>query len=135
MQRSKIIILDTLGVLLMLAGLAFGWIPGPGGLPLFLAGLGLLSINHEWARRWFAQLKKRGFKVKDKIFVDHSFVKAAYDLIAVILVLNGIYLLATSSRTLYLSIGMFALFAGVGLFLGNRQRLDNFIALFKHKNK
>ncbi len=134
-QKTKTVLLDTLGVLLMLAALAFGWIPGPGGLPLFLAGLGLLSINHEWARRWLEKLKKHGFKIKDKIFVNHAFVKGAYDLIAVALVLNGIYLFATYSRPLHLSIAIFALFAGVGLFLGNRERLDTVMQYIKHKNK
>jgi hypothetical protein len=46
----KVIILDTLGVLLMILAVLTGWLPGPGGIPLFIAGLALLAINHTWAQ-------------------------------------------------------------------------------------
>lgn len=52
----------ALGVLLILLGAATGWLPGPGGIPLVLLGLGVLSTEFEWAQRlmqWFLRLLHR----------------------------------------------------------------------------
>ncbi len=35
----------------MLLAAATGWLPGPGGIPLALVGLAVLSTEFEWARR------------------------------------------------------------------------------------
>ncbi len=50
-EKFKRIGIDAAGYVLILLGIAFSPLPGPGGLPLVLAGLGLLSIHNEWARR------------------------------------------------------------------------------------
>lgn len=51
----------VVGVAMIVASIALGWLPGPGGIPLFLAGVAVLSTQFEWAqrlRRWiFAKLK------------------------------------------------------------------------------
>ncbi len=39
------------GVALALVGLALGAFPGPGGVPLVLAGLAILASEYIWARR------------------------------------------------------------------------------------
>lgn len=52
----------ALGVLLILLGAATGWLPGPGGIPLVLLGLGVLSTEFEWAQRlmqWFLRVLRR----------------------------------------------------------------------------
>lgn len=59
-DKLKRILTDTAGYLLIVAGIALGWLPGPGGLPLVLAGLGLLSINNDWARRLRDYIVKNG---------------------------------------------------------------------------
>jgi membrane-bound ClpP family serine protease len=55
----KIVVLDVLGVALMILAVLTGWLPGPGGIPLFIIGLSLLAINHEWAERYIDLLKNR----------------------------------------------------------------------------
>lgn len=62
---SWVIILDIIGVLLLLLAMAVGWLPGPAGIPLTLAGLSLLAINHDWANRLLQRFKTEGLKVKD----------------------------------------------------------------------
>ena len=44
---------------MFLAGVLISPIPGPGGIPLMLLGLGILSLEFEFARRWLAHLKER----------------------------------------------------------------------------
>jgi len=42
----------TVGMLFVLAAGLTGWLPGPGGIPLFLIGVAILSTEYEWARRF-----------------------------------------------------------------------------------
>lgn len=86
-DKLKRILTDTAGYLLIVAGIALGWLPGPGGLPLVLAGLGLLSINNDWARRLRDYIVKNGGEYLKKLFPDNKYIQAAYDLIAILLVL------------------------------------------------
>ncbi len=44
-------VVGLVGVLLVLVGLALGPFPGPGGIPLILAGLAVLASEFIWARR------------------------------------------------------------------------------------
>jgi len=50
------------GLLFVVLGLATGWLPGPGGIPLVLLGLAVWSSEFEWAHRlmlWFkGQLRR-----------------------------------------------------------------------------
>ena len=46
-----------LGLLLVLLGLATGWLPGPGGIPLVLAGLAVWASEFHWAHRLMLRLK------------------------------------------------------------------------------
>lgn len=39
------------GLLLMVAAALTGWLPGPGGIPLFLLGLAVWSSEFAWAKR------------------------------------------------------------------------------------
>ena len=50
--------LDAAGYLLILLALAIGWLPGPGGIPLVLIGLYLLSLNNPWAQRLRDKLER-----------------------------------------------------------------------------
>ena len=49
----------TLGVVLILAALPVGLLPGPGGVFVFAGGLVLILRNSRWARRRFAIAKRR----------------------------------------------------------------------------
>lgn len=45
----------VLGTLLIIASALTGWLPGPGGIPLFLTGMALLATEFIWAKK----LRKR----------------------------------------------------------------------------
>lgn len=45
------------GLFLILAGLATGWLPGPGGIPLILLGLAVWSSEFQWAHRLMLRFK------------------------------------------------------------------------------
>ena len=52
-------LVGVVGGFLILLGAATGWLPGPGGIPLVLAGLGVLASEFEWARRLLLWAKHR----------------------------------------------------------------------------
>jgi hypothetical protein len=51
--------LFVLGVLLIIVSPAAGIIPGPGGIIVFGAGLGLVLKYSRWAKRQYALLKRK----------------------------------------------------------------------------
>ena len=54
-RHAKRIGVFIVGWLVIIFGLAIGWLPGPGGIPVVLAGLAILATEFEWAER----LKRR----------------------------------------------------------------------------
>lgn len=51
--------LTALGALLIIVSPFVGIIPGPGGIPVFAAGLALMLRNSRRAKRWFVHAKRR----------------------------------------------------------------------------
>ncbi len=122
----KIILLDTLGVMLMIGAILTGWLPGPTGIPMFILGLSLLAIHHEWAERYIKILKKYANRASDYIFVNNPGIQLFYDTIAPLMIGGGIYLLWRHSAVWQVSMGIFLLGLGVTLLLGNRNRFKRF---------
>jgi hypothetical protein len=50
-------IVAAIGLLLVLLGLATGWLPGPGGIPLILGGLAVWASEFHWAHRLMLRFK------------------------------------------------------------------------------
>lgn len=119
---SKIIILDILGAMFMIAALLTGWLPGPGGIPLFIIGLSLLAINHEWAERHIDTLKEHADRLGDLIFIEKPAFQRAYDVAAPLCIIAGLAFLYHQGALWMLGIGVFLTFLGVTFFLGNRHR-------------
>ena len=53
------IVVGVVGGLLIIAAPLTGWLPGPGGIPLFIAGLAVLASEFEWAQRLLQRVKDR----------------------------------------------------------------------------
>lgn len=130
MRLLKVLLTDLAGIGLIILSVLTGWIPGPGGIPLFLAGLGLLAINHEWARRWLRWLKRTGLKLAEKFFREHPVLMIIYDIIAILLVGAGILVLARIEGIVKVSATVL-IFLGLSLFLGNRKRLSRILRYFR----
>ncbi len=59
-----------IGLLFVVGAGLTGWLPGPGGIPLFLIGIAILATEFEWAERlrdWF--LEK--LKIAAKLYKEH----------------------------------------------------------------
>jgi len=104
----------------MIAAILTGWLPGPGGIPLFIIGLSLLAINHEWAERYIRLLQKYANMIGDIIFIHR--LRVMYDLLSPTLVIWGIYFVLDVNFSLSRTIGIFMIFLGIVIFFCNRNR-------------
>jgi hypothetical protein len=116
----RLIFFDTLAVLVMLAALLTGWLPGPGGIPLVLIGLSLLSVNHKWARRYIDLLRKYADRISDIIFLPRFWV--LYDLSAAALIVAGGQWLIRHDQPWMVGVGFWCVALGALIAIGNRNR-------------
>jgi hypothetical protein len=122
-SKLRYILIEIAGVgLIILAGLT-GWLPGPGGIPLLIAGLGLLSINHEWARRWLMTVKKHGLDLSDKFFNNSPRVKLLIDVLGLLVITLAVFIMLYFTKTIARSAAIWLVIIALGLLLGNRGRL------------
>ena len=135
MKFFKKIITDIAGVVLIILAVLLGWIPGPGFVPLFLAGLGLLSINHDWAKRILKNFKENGIKIFETIFNEHRVLMIVYDIAAVSMVVGGVLLFGEATKQLWQTIIIVTIFVGLGIFLSNRKRTQRIVNYFRKENK
>lgn len=130
----KVLVIDILGVTFMILAVLTGWLPGPGGIPLFIVGLSLLAINHEWAERYIDILKKYADRLGDLIFVKNPRVQFLYDVMAPFAVVAGVILLSKHSAVWMISLGIFLSFIGITFLLGNRGRWGRLKRKLKQNN-
>lgn len=113
---------DTAGYLLILAAALTGWLPGPGGIPLALAGLGLLSINNKWARDLREYVLKHGERITEIIFPRNSVVEWAYDALSVLLLALSSVLIWRHGPIWQISFAIAGYFTALFIALMNRDR-------------
>lgn len=130
------IAVDILGILLIIASLLFGWLPGPGGMPLFLAGMGLLASNHLWAKQLLNWFKQKGAKLFNIIFNDNPYLIIIYDVLSVCLIVFAGIVINKFSGNLIQGVAIMLIFLGIGLFISNRKRIstiNKFVEKIKNK--
>lgn len=122
-RNIKRIAVDAAGYgLIVLAGLT-GWLPGPGGIPLAIAGLGLLSINNQWAKNLREYTLKNGGRFIKIIFPKHPIAQWIYDIVAVALFAVAAYLGWRHAALWQVSVATMVFFAAIFIALMNRERL------------
>ena len=124
--RENRFLVDSAGYLLLLASALTGWLPGPGGLPLFIGGLGLLSIHNKWAQDLRDYVLNNGGKVVKMIFPKHPIAQWTYDLVAVALYVVAAFLAWRHAVWWQVSLAVSAFFLATFVALMNRDRLDSF---------
>lgn len=122
-RKLKAILIDILGILLIiLAGLT-GWLPGPGGIPLLIAGLALLSINHEWAKRWLLAVKENGLKISDKLFSGSPRMTFFIDVAGIAIIALAVFIVFYFTQNIAKTASIWLVIVALVLLLGNRGRL------------
>lgn len=132
-KKLKRVLIDTAGyIMIILAGL-LGWLPGPGGTPLLLGGLALLSIHNEWAQRLRDYLIEQGTSVLDRLFPDHKAIVIIWD-IAILFILGfGAYALFGFDGFIRMVVSAVFLAGGLVAFGRNRRRFERLVTRLKRQ--
>lgn len=116
-------IFDTIGILLMILALLTGWLPGPGGIPLFILGLAIFAVHHDWAQKYINTIKVWVDAAGERVFTNNKNLQLAYDVIAPMLIVGGAYVLYVHNAIWQISVAIFFIIFGLTIFAGNRNRL------------
>jgi hypothetical protein len=122
-NKLKRILTDVAGYGLILLGIATGWLPGPGGIPLIVAGLGLLSINNKWAQDLRDYVLKNGGKLVKVLFPNNRFVEWLYDILVVLLLVLVAALAWRHAAWWQISLSIALFFIALFIASMNRDRL------------
>lgn len=125
------LIFDLIGVAFMILAILTGWLPGPGGIPLFIIGFSILAIHHEWAQEYIDKIKDYIEQLGKTVFTEDKEVQLAYDIICPLLVAGGAYLLWLHNAVWQISVGIVLVVTGITVLAGNRKRFHNFKRRFK----
>lgn len=128
---GKIFVFDTLAIFCFIGVILFGWLPGPGGIPLFLLGLSLLAVNHDWAEHWLETAKHKGVTFKKWLFPDVQWIRHTYDFLSVSVMIAGGILLCLYDNRFVEGFAVVIIISSLFIFLINRDRLDKFADIFK----
>lgn len=134
-SRAKRIAVDALGVCCIIGSALTGWLPGPGGLPLLIIGLSLLATNHHWAERILMEVKHKGARLGDSLFMGSPRVRATIDILSVVLVAAGVYVVTSVTKNIFQTIGISLCITAVVLLLANRNRYKALIKSFRQRHK
>lgn len=125
-RNTKRVAIDAAGYGLIIASALTGWLPGPGGIPLLIGGLGLLSINNVWAQRLRDYLLQHGGNFVKVIFPPNPWIQWLYDAIVVLLWIIVALLVWQHAAIWQVSLAVSLFFISVAIALLNRDRMDRF---------
>ncbi len=129
------IAIDIAGFGLMIISPFLGWLPGPGGIPLFLAGLGLVSLNHEWARNLLNNFERKREEWTDKYLMTSLRVSLAVDAVCLLVLIGGSYLAFTQDHLLLKGAGLASISLSIILLLSNQKRFERIGKWFKKRKR
>ncbi len=127
----KIVGFDILAVFCFIGVILFGWLPGPGGIPLFLLGLSLLAVNHDWAERWLETAKVQGVSFKKWLFPNNPWIQSIYDGLSLGVMGIAAILIFQYEERLIEGIAVILFFSSMFIFLVNRDRFGSVASLVK----
>lgn len=131
----KRLAIDFAGFGLIILSFLTGWLPGPGGIPLFLAGLGILSLNYEWAERLMKNFEKKWHEYTTKYLEADPLTSRIMDIFAIIFLGIGIWLATSDYNRIIRSASIGPIILGVLVLLNNQRRFSRFITkIKKHKS-
>ncbi len=125
-KRVKRYLTDLAGVCLILAAPLLGWLPGPGGIPLLIAGLALLAINNKWAEDILLYIKNKGEDFAKIIFPANTKYQFLHDFLALFLVIAAVLLFIYGDSFIFYGLGLTLTILGVTEFIYNRNRIAKF---------
>ena len=127
--------LDCAGYSLILLAILVGWLPGPGGIPLTMAGLAILSLNNSWAKKIRLYLLQEGDKLLDKLFADDAQICRLWDRVNLVILLITAVVLVWQPTIIGLSVASALSAINLVIFGRNRQRFSRAVKFLKQGRK
>jgi hypothetical protein len=128
-----LVAIDIAGGFLIIISPLTGLLPGPGGIPIFLAGLGLLALNHEWAENIFKNFDKKRIEWTNKYLMASPRVSQTIDAVGIVLVAAGLYVAVTQDNFIIRGLGLGTFSLTLIILLSNQKRFERIRKSFKHK--
>jgi len=113
---------DTAGILCILAAPFIGLLPGPGGIPLLITGLGLLSLHNPWAQKLLVYVRKHSDSLRHVFFPNIPIIMWLWDFVALAILAGGIWVSMTDWG-LATPLGISLSAAASTVFMMNRRRI------------
>jgi hypothetical protein len=110
----------ALGLVLILVAPLVGWIPGPGGIAVFLAGIAVLASEFDWAENLKAFFLQTVPKEVRSRWRPTPKWEVTFDITSLAMIVGAGYFSLTDWWAPVLSLGI----GGICLFLFNRERLS-----------
>ncbi|MBP9821134.1 hypothetical protein KBC85_03260 [Candidatus Saccharibacteria bacterium] len=84
-KHIKRISYDFVGISLIILSALLGWLPGPGGIPLLIAGLAILSVHNKWAHNILVFVKKNADSFFTAVFPNNKKIRILHTMVALFL--------------------------------------------------
>lgn len=118
---------DILGVICILLAFLLGPLPGPGGIPLLIAGLSLLSIHNPWAKNLLDYARKHSTSFRAILFPRKKHIELLWDCTAFVLIGVWITVLLIDISSFAKAISTVLLTSSIVILVCNRSRIDKIL--------
>ena len=87
------VVVAVAGVGLMILAVAIGWLPGPGGFPLFIAGMAVLTTEFVWANHLLRRTNRSARRLAAVIARQPVWVRRTGIGVLIAVILIGIWMM------------------------------------------
>lgn len=122
---------DIAGYLCLILVLPIGALPGPGGIPLLVAGLGLLSVHNAWAKSLLDYVKKHSSSLRNIFFPHRKNIELSWDIFAVCMFISAFIVSIFIDFWFFKALGTAMGAVSTTIFMFNRARLERLQKRFK----
>lgn len=127
----KRLAIDFAGFGLIIISPFLGWLPGPGGIPIFLAGLGILALNYDWAENLLKDFEKKRVEFVDRYLVKNKKLSLLIDMLSLVVLAAGILGLIYIDSFILRFVSLGAITLSIIILISNQRRIDRLVAKFR----
>lgn len=132
-KHVKRIGIDVAGFGLLAVSPFLGLLPGPGGVLVFAAGLGILSLNYAWAKNLLDNFEQKYKEFVDKYLVNNKKVARITDLLSLTTICIGLFMIFNTDHFIFRGFGIGCICFGFIVLISNQKRLGRFIKYLRKK--
>ena len=125
--------IDIGGFGLLILAVLIAPIPGPGGIPIFIAGLGVLSLNYDWAKHLLVDFEKKRSSLVEKYLVNHKIITTSIDIFGSAIIISAPFVFFNTDNPVLRAVMIMLFCLAIVLILSNKRRIDRFMVSYRKK--